>query len=93
MISEIFNAKTIIDYFFQRTFKYVSYFNVNIGGCGGWDGAGNWFTGAMDEVAIFHSALKDNEVKAIMKDGFKGMLNVAARGKLAVRWGDVKHEN
>ena len=66
---------------------------MNIGGCGVWDGAGNWFTGAMDEVAIFHSALKDNEVKAIMKDGFKGMLNVAARGKLAVRWGDVKHEN
>ena len=47
----------------------------------------------MDEVAIFHAALKDDEVKAIMEDGFKGMLNVAARGKLAVRWGDVKHEN
>jgi len=70
-----------------------SNFNVNIGGCGIWDGAGNWFTGAMDEVAIFHAALKDDEVKAIMEDGFKGMLNVAARGKLAVRWGDVKHEN
>ena len=68
-------------------------FNVNIGGCGIWDGAGNWFTGAMDEVAIFHAALKDDEVKAIMEDGFNRMLNVAARGKLAVKWGDVKHEN
>ena len=71
----------------------TSAFNVNIGGCGIWDAAGNWFTGAMDEVAIFHSALEDDEVKAIMEDGFKVMLAVEARGKLAVRWGEVKHEN
>jgi hypothetical protein len=71
----------------------TSDFNVNIGGCGVWDATGNWFTGAMDEVAIFHSALEDDEVKAIMEDGFKVMLAVAARGKLAVRWGEVKHEN
>ena len=68
-------------------------FNVNIGGCGVWDGAGNWFTGAIDEVAIFHSALEDDEIKAIMEDGFKVMLNVEAKGKLAVKWGDMKHEN
>ena len=71
----------------------TSDFNVNIGGCGVWDATGNWFTGAMDEVAIFHSALEEDEVKAIMEDGFKVMLAVAARGKLAVRWGEVKHEN
>ena len=30
----------------------TSAFNVNIGGCGVWDPDGNFFTGAMDEVAI-----------------------------------------
>ena len=69
-----------------------SEFNVNIGGCGIWDGAGNWFTGAMDEVAIFHSALEDADIKAIMKDGFGNLLAVAAKGKLPVYWADLKRD-
>jgi len=69
-----------------------SNFNVNIGGCGVWDAAGNWFTGAMDEVAIFHSALEDDDVKGIMKDGFGGLLAVAAKGKLPVFWSDLKRD-
>ena len=69
-----------------------SNFNVNIGGCGVWDAAGNWFTGAMDEVAIFHSALGDDDVKGIMKDGFGGLLAVAAKGKLPVFWADLKRD-
>jgi hypothetical protein len=31
-------------------------FNVNIGGCGIYDPDGNWFTGIIDDVAIFHEA-------------------------------------
>ena len=65
-------------------------FNVNIGGCGIWDGAGNWFTGAMDEVAIFHSALADEDVKAIAKEGITGLLAIEARGRLPVIWADLK---
>jgi hypothetical protein len=70
----------------------TSAFNVNIGGCGVWDGDGNWFTGAMDEVAIFHSALEDNDIKAIMNDGFFKVLGLAVEpgGKLAVTWGQIK---
>ena len=45
-------------------------FGVNIGGGGIWDATGNWFTGAMEEVAIFHSALSNADVNKIMKTGF-----------------------
>ena len=48
-------------------------FGVNIGGGGIWDATGNWFTGAMDEVAICHSALSNADVNKIMKTGFKAM--------------------
>lgn len=68
----------------------TSAFNVNIGGCGVWDGDGNWFTGAMDEVAIFHAALGDDDVKTIM-NGFSSVLTaVEPSGKLAVTWGQIK---
>ena len=67
-------------------------FGVNIGGGGIWDATGNWFTGAMDEVAIFHSALGDDDIKGIMKDGFGGLLAVAAKGKLPVFWADLKRD-
>ena len=69
-----------------------SEFGVNIGGCGVWDGGGNWVTGAIDEVAIFHSALEDADIKAIMKDGFGNLLAVAAKGKLPVYWSDLKRK-
>ena len=69
-----------------------SEFGVNIGGCGIWDAGGNWFTGAIDEVAIFHSALEDADIKAIMKDGFGNLLAVAAKGKLPVYWSDLKRK-
>ena len=46
---------------------------MNIGGGGIWDATGHWFTGAMDEVAIFHSALSNADVNKIMKTGFKAM--------------------
>jgi hypothetical protein len=67
-----------------------SNFNVNIGGCGIWDGTGNWFSGAMDEVAIFHTALDEDQIIEIMETGFATILAVEARGKLPITWGKVK---
>lgn len=42
-------------------------FNVNIGGCGVYDPTGNWFTGIIDDVAIFHVALSKEDIAKIMK--------------------------
>lgn len=68
----------------------TSGFNVNIGGCGIWDDNGNWFTGAMDEVAIFHSALEQEEIQELMNQGFEGYWAVDPAGKLGVTWGRLK---
>ena len=71
----------------------ASNFNVNIGGCGIWDAAGNWFTGAMDEVAIFHSVLDDAAINKIMKSGFKAMTTaVDPRNRLALTWAQIRQE-
>ena len=68
-------------------------FKVNIGGCGIWDGAGNWFTGAMDEVAIFHSALDDGDIRKIM-NGFASLMTaVDPKDKLPLAWGKIKQRN
>ena len=68
----------------------VSNFNVNIGGCGIWDPDGNFFEGAMDEVAIFHSALEQEDVQELMDKGFAQYLAVDPEGKLGVTWGHIK---
>ena len=71
----------------------TSDFNVNIGGCGVWDATGNWFTGAMDEVAIFHSALEDGDIRKIM-NGFASLMTaVAPKDKLPLAWGKIKQLN
>jgi|ETNmetMinimDraft_26_1059896.scaffolds.fasta_scaffold12045_3 hypothetical protein len=70
----------------------TSAFFVNIGGCGIYDGTGNWFTGGIDEVGIFHEALPEEDVLTLMEDGFKQTLAVSARGKAAVTWGGIKAE-
>jgi len=67
-----------------------SSFKVNIGGCGVYDGTGNFFTGILDEVAIFHVALEDDDIKTIMDDGFAKMRAVSSAGKLATSWGKIK---
>ena len=68
----------------------TSAFNVNIGGCGIWDDAGNFFTGAMDEVAIFHSALEQEDIQELMDQGFEGYWAVDPAGKLGATWGHIK---
>ena len=47
-------------------------FNVHIGGGGVFDGSGNWFTGQIDEVAIFDRAIPADRVAAHFKAGKEG---------------------
>lgn len=68
-------------------------FNVNIGGCGVWDGTGNWFTGAMDEVGLFHAPLTDGDIADIMNNGLTALgVAVEPAGKIAVTWGLLKQK-
>jgi len=70
-----------------------SAFNVNIGGCGIFDGSGNWYTGVIDEVAVFNVALEEDDIKTIMNDGLAGVLGLVAvspAGKLTTSWGKLK---
>jgi hypothetical protein len=71
-----------------------SAFNVNIGGCGVYDPDGNWFTGVLDEVAIFHAALEGGDIKEIMDNGLAKVVNlttVSTAGRLATSWGKIKN--
>lgn len=69
-------------------------FNVNIGGCGIWDGTGNWFTGAMDEVGLFHAPLTDNDIADVMNNGLTALgVAVEPAGKIAVTWGLLKQKD
>lgn len=56
-------------------------------------GRGNpagYFTGAIDEAAVFRTALSQNNIKAMMKDGLRRILEVSPQGKLASRWAAIK---
>lgn len=69
-------------------------FNVNIGGCGIWDGDGNWFTGAMDEVGLFHAILSDADIADIMNNGLSAAgVAVEPGGKIAVAWAALKQKD
>lgn len=70
-----------------------SAFKVNIGGCGVFDGTGNFFTGAIDDVGIFHVALEEDDIKTIINDGLGkalGVTPVEPSGKLTVIWATLK---
>lgn len=70
-----------------------SAFNFNIGGGGIFDGTGNFYTGAIDEVAVFNVALAEDDIKTIMEAGLQDTLGLAAvssEGKLATCWGGLK---
>jgi len=68
-------------------------FGVNIGGGGIWDADGNWFTGAMDEVAIFHSALTGAQINDVMKSGFVAMTTaVDPKNRLALTWAQIRKQ-
>jgi hypothetical protein len=70
-----------------------SNFNVNIGGCGVWDAAGNWFSGLIDDVSIWHVALEPEDLEVLMDQGLGGalgLLPVDPMGKAAATWGSIK---
>jgi hypothetical protein len=57
----------------QNTGNYgSSVYNVHIGGAGGFDVTGNWFTGGLDEVAIFNKAIPADRVLAHFRAGKEG---------------------
>ncbi len=71
----------------------TSDFTVNIGGCGVWDGTGNWFSGLMDEVSIWHVALEPGDLETIMQEGLGmalGITPVDPLGKAATTWASIK---
>jgi hypothetical protein len=50
----------------------TSIYNVHIGGAGGFDANGNWFTGQIDELAIFDKAIPAARVAAHFQAGKSG---------------------
>ncbi len=73
--------------------QWIFRFRCESGGGGIWDATGNWFTGAMDEVAICHSALSKADVNKIMKTGFKAMTtSVDPRNRLTSTWAQIRKE-
>jgi hypothetical protein len=55
-----------------------STFNVHIGGAGGFDASGNWFTGQIDELAIFDKAIPAARVAAHYTAGKQGGMLVTS---------------
>jgi hypothetical protein len=70
-----------------------SAFNVNIGGGGVFDGTGNFFTGQIDEVALYRKALNAEQVRAHYRAGVDGGAPAPritetslANGTITLRW-------
>ncbi len=53
----------------------------------------DWFTGLVDEVAIFNVVLTESDIKKIMTDGLKAGAAVSSAGKLATTWGQIRRAN
>jgi hypothetical protein len=53
----------------------------------------DWFTGLVDEVAIFNVVLTESDIKKIMTEGLKTGAAVSSAGKLAAAWGRIKVQN
>jgi hypothetical protein len=61
-------------------------YNVHIGGGGGFDAGGNWFTGQIDEVAIFDKAIPAARVAAHYQAGKSGGV-ITTSGEVTVPGG------
>ena len=58
-----------------------------------WKGAAGWdFTGVLDEVAIFNTALSEDDLGTIMTEGLEKALSVSAINRLTTTWGDIKRQ-
>jgi len=51
---------------------------------------GEWYSGLIDEVAIFNVALTKDDIKTIMTKGLEGATAVSPSGKLTTTWGNIK---
>jgi hypothetical protein len=49
-----------------------------------------WYSGLLDEVAIFNAALNQNDIQTIMNKGLEKALTVDLSGKLAITWANIK---
>jgi hypothetical protein len=49
-----------------------------------------WYSGLLDEVAIFSVALTEDLISSIMKKGLESAFAVSPAGKLATTWGNIK---
>jgi hypothetical protein len=49
-----------------------------------------WYSGLLDEVAIFNAALNQNDIQTIMNKGLENALTVDLSGKLAITWANIK---
>ena len=58
--------------------------DVNIPGSG-------FFTGVIDEVAVFNVALTKDDVNTIVSKGFRTILSISPLGRLATTWGRIKN--
>lgn len=57
---------------------------------GSWYGVERWFTGLIDEVAIFNVALEEKDIQAIMNQGLAEIAAVSPSGKLTTTWASIK---
>ena len=53
---------------------------------------GEWYSGLLDEVAIFSVALTEDDIKSIMEKGLESAFAVSPAGKLATTWGLIKSQ-
>ena len=51
---------------------------------------GKFFGGIIDDVAVFNTALADNDIETLMNDGLKRAANVEPSGKLTTTWAALK---
>lgn len=51
---------------------------------------GGYFSGALDEIAIFRVALEQDEIKDVMDNGLLAMLAVEPQGKFIETWAGIK---
>ena len=52
--------------------------------------AGTFFTGVIDEAALFTTALSEDDVKEVMNDGLGSLVAVSPSGSLITTWGEIR---
>ena len=58
---------------------------------GDWGQQRQW-EGSIDEFIIFNTVLSEDDIQAVMNDGFETTLAVDAKGKLTTTWGSLKNK-